>query len=144
GAAHQNILILDVSMNVALSVCVGKGIENLRDDLQRFPFRQATATRVSQSRSVGSIDEFSYQVDDAVVHPSILELHNAGMFERRRHIDLAHEAAHCFVAYGKLRKQGLDGDRGSSGLMPPQHHASHAAAAEHSNHVVARNWLGSL
>src|SRR6185369_5539183 len=139
--SNENVLVLEVTMNVALRVREGECVKRLRNDRDAVFVREPTAAIFSELRSISAFDEFSDEINDAVMRTAIDKLDDVLMLQRRSNIDLTHKAFHRFVTDGKLRQQRLDRNWASGFLLAPEHHATHAAASEQLHCVVTRNRL---
>src|SRR4029079_851394 len=102
---------------------------------------QPAALQLGEFRSVCALDKFRYEINDTIVRAAIDELDDVLVFQRSSDVDLAHEAAHRFIADRKLRQQSLDSDGASSTLLATQHHCSHSTATQESHCVVTGNRL---
>src|SRR6185369_11912846 len=139
--SNENVLVLEVAMNVALGVCERECVERLRDDRNAVFVRQSPTVIFSKLRSISAIDEFSDEINDAIVCAAIDELDDVLVLQRCSDVDLTHEAFHSFVTDGKLRQQRFDRNWASGFLLASEHHATHAAASEQPHSVVTRNCL---
>src|SRR6185369_7181223 len=124
------VLVLEVTMNVALRVRERERVERLRDDRDSVFVRKSPAVSLGEFAGISTIDEFSHEIDDTIVHAAIDKLDDVLVLQRRGDIDLTHEALHRFITDGKLGKERLDRNRASGALLATEHHATHAAASQ--------------
>src|SRR5689334_673041 len=79
-ARHENVLILEVAMNVALRVRVRQRLERLRNDRDAVVVRQTTPACFGKFASIGAVDVFTYEIDHAVVRAAIDKLDDVFVF----------------------------------------------------------------
>src|SRR5512132_2427801 len=116
-------------MDVALRVRECQRVERLRDNRDAVFKTEPSALTLGEFACIAPFDKLRDEIDDAIVRSAIDELDDVLVFECGGDVDLAHEAAHRFVADGKLRQQRFDRDSASSPLLSTEHHRTHATAA---------------
>ena len=127
-AGYEHVVRFDVPVHDALGVSIGEGVHDVAQDSYHLGDGQLTLARELGSQRFAR-DERHHVVEQVIRRARGEELHNVGVLQRRRQLDLAPEPLDVHAG-SEVGGEHFDDDPAAERALLGNEHAAHPAAAQ--------------